>query len=520
MQYVYATHVPLHPLVPSPMPPEEGAKKIIAAWAKERLGIDISDWSDGSDLLGTTTARWSTIAGDRGRLSRLAVTQPDLSGPWSWQTTIWIGRDDAGAWIRLRIGLEPRDEGVVIDPSVSVGAPRFLNSLADHYRMEVDGHPVEQVWTVSPVEAARYVDFLESPTRHLPVVAVTRPSGGNPPVVPQSLARRLSGIAHVVAVEPPTTYDVSDLITPTRSVFGGAIRLYWPGFNRDSHPYRHPLFMYPGQRGGIEAFVDSLSVRLGQAAGSAFGPPALEIALRREAAVRVAAEARARREAQQAAAKEARGGLTAEEFEAFSKEFDELAEAKRIADDRMIELERELEEEREANVAQRKAWAALAQDHADETVVAAAEDRIPTTVREAVEIAASCCPDLFFTQSAYESASESLYSGPEQVLADLRVLQEVAHLWATDSMTGDFRAEFDSRPVTYRPGVSQTALSTYESDYAITYKGQKAMLGPHLRRGVGAPPTILRIYWYKDDESRKLVVGHVGRKLRDDSNRN
>jgi hypothetical protein len=233
----------------------------------------------------------------------------------------------------------------------------------------------------------------------------------------------------------------------------------------------------------------------------------------------VAAEARARREAQQAAAKEARGGLTAEEFEAFSKEFDELAEAKRIADDRMIELERELEEEREANVAQRKAWASLAQDHADETVVPV-EDRIPTTVREAVEIAASCCPDLFFTQSAYESASESLYNGPEQVLADLRVLQEVAHRWATDSMQGDFRAEFDSRPVTYRPGVSQTALSTYESDYAITYKGQKAMLGPHLRRGVGAPPTILRIYWYKDDESRKLVVGHVGRKLRDDSNRN
>ena len=80
----------------------------------------------------------------------------------------------------------------MIDPSVSVGAPRFLNSLADQYRMEVDGQPVEQVWTVSPVEAARYVDLLESPTRHLPVVAVTRPSGGNPPIVPQNLARRLS----------------------------------------------------------------------------------------------------------------------------------------------------------------------------------------------------------------------------------------------------------------------------------------------------------------------------------------
>ena len=129
MQYVYATHVPRLPLMPSPMPPEEGAKKIVAAWAKERVGIDVSDWSDGADLLGATTARWATIAGERGRLSRLVVAQPDPSSPWTWQTTIWVGRDDAGAWIRLRIGLEPRDEGVVIDPSVSVGAPRFLNSL-------------------------------------------------------------------------------------------------------------------------------------------------------------------------------------------------------------------------------------------------------------------------------------------------------------------------------------------------------------------------------------------------------
>lgn len=520
MQYVYATHVPLRPLAPSPMPPEEGAKRIIAAWAQERVGIDIADWSDGTDLTGPTTARWATIAGDLGRLSRLVVTQPDSSSPWTWQTTVWIGRDEAGAWIRLRIGLEPRDEGVVIDPSVSVGAPRFLNSLADQYEVEVDDRPIEQFWTVSPTDARRYVDFLESPTRHLPVVAVTRPGGGIPAVGPQALARRLSGIAHVVAVEPPATYDVSDLITPTRSVFGGAIRLYWPGFNRGSHPYRHPLFMYPGQRGGIEAFVDDICARLGQAAGSAFGPPALEGILRREAAARTAAEAQARREAQQAAVRDAQGGLTAEEFEAFSKELDELAEAKRVADERIVELELEVEEEREANAAQRKAWAALGHEQVGETVGADADDLIPTTVREAVEIAASCCPDLVFTQSAYESANESLYSSPEQVLADLRVLQEVAHRWATDSMAGDFRTEFESRPVTFRSGVSQTALSTYEADYAITYKAQKVMLSPHLRRGVGAPPTILRIYWFKDDENRKLVVGHVGRKLRDDSNRN
>lgn len=29
MQFVYATHVPLRPLTPSPMPPEEGAKRLV-----------------------------------------------------------------------------------------------------------------------------------------------------------------------------------------------------------------------------------------------------------------------------------------------------------------------------------------------------------------------------------------------------------------------------------------------------------------------------------------------------------
>lgn len=519
MQFVYATHVPLRPLTPSPMPPEEGAKRLVAQWAKERAGVEIDDWGGGVAHDGDRSAQWATLTGDAGRLSRLLVRQPDSSSPWAWLTSIWIGRDDAGAWIRLRIGLEPRDEGVVIDPSVSVGAPRFLNSLASQYRIEVDGQPIEQFRTVSTADVGPYVEFLESHDRHLPVVAVTRPSGGSPEVAPQNLCRRLSGIAHVVAVEPAATYGVSDAITPTRSVFGGAVRIYWPGFNRRAHPYRHPLYMHPGRR-GADAFVDEVAARLGRAAGSAFGPPALEGILRRESAVKAAEAARVRRDEQKAAALDHQGGLTADEFSAFSKDFDELSEAKQRADERILELELELEAEREANAAQRQAWASLGIGQSVDGGSEPADDGVPSSVVQAVELAAACCPDLVFTQSAYESAGESQYENPQQVLADLRVLQEVAHLWAGNQMAGDFRTEFESRPVTFRPGVSQTAHSMYESDYAITYNGQKVLMGPHLRRGVGAPPTILRIYWYKDDEDRKLVVGHVGKKLRDDSNRN
>jgi hypothetical protein len=46
------------------------------------------------------------------------------------------------------------------------------------------------------------------------------------------------------------------------------------------------------------------------------------------------------------------------------------------------------------------------------------------------------------------------------------------------------------------------------------------MLGPHFAHDVGSPSEILRIYWYADPDERVFVIGHVGRKLRDDSNRN
>jgi hypothetical protein len=148
-------------------------------------------------------------------------------------------------------------------------------------------------------------------------------------------------------------------------------------------------------------------------------------------------------------------------------------------------------------------------------------EREPQSVREAVEIAATRCPNLVFTQSAYESADESQFSSPKDVLADLLLLQDVALEWASGTMSGDFRNAFNGRHSNFRSGISQTAATQYGADYTVTYDGQSVQLGPHLcRGGVGAPPTILRIYWYKDDAGKKLVVGHVGRKLRDESNPN
>jgi hypothetical protein len=291
--------------------------------------------------------------------------------------------------------------------------------------------------------------------------------------------------------------------------------------------YGHPLWLPRGAYLGSAAFIDELAARLGRASALAYGAPTLEATLRREAQALRVAEAAARREqqARQLEASRTTGGLSAEELEVFSAELEEESRRRSELEEQVLELQVQLEDEREgrerAQQQASEAWTLLSRSGSPST----AEDSQcllePQSVLEAVERAASSCEHLVFAQSAYESAEESQFAHPDQVLDDLELLNEVAGEWVTGAMNGDFRQAFEGRHPNFRSGISQTASTQYRGDYEISYGDQTVLMGPHLcRGGVGAPPTILRIYWYKDDVGKKLVVGHVGRKLRDTSNKN
>lgn len=133
--------------------------------------------------------------------------------------------------------------------------------------------------------------------------------------------------------------------------------------------------------------------------------------------------------------------------------------------------------------------------------------------------AQAACQYLVFLPEAFSSASASQYKRPVQVLDDLLALDRVAGAWQRGELSCDFKSACANEGLTgYRNGISQTARQKYEGDYRRQYEGELVMLGLHLGRGVGAVTEILRIYWYADPEERVFVVGHVGEKLRDDSN--
>jgi hypothetical protein len=60
--------------------------------------------------------------------------------------------------------------------------------------------------------------------------------------------------------------------------------------------------------------------------------------------------------------------------------------------------------------------------------------------------------------------------------------------------------------------VSTTAKQKFAEDYQRSYRGRRIMLGPHFRRD---GRQLVRVYCFLDEVERRVVVGHVGRHLRD-----
>ena len=501
----------------------------IVSWLRGRHRLSIENVHSGAADSNGASAQWSTASGEAGRLRTFQVEHPDSEKkPWVWQVTVWVGQERDVAWVRARVGIRPTRENQVVDPGVAVGTPRFIQSVVQKYGSTADGLAVGTTSRVSVAGAQGYVAFLRDPDRGLPVVAITRQANGQFAIDPDVVATRLRAVAHVVCIDPNATYLVSDQVTPQLSCFGGAVRIYWPGFTNEAVPLSHPLWVPRGLM-TADAIVTEVVARVGRAAALTYGAPRLEVRLRREASARQMAAARAEREAlaaEREALLQAEGGLSAEEFEAFSAEFSDLETRAAGYEQRIDDLELELElartEREREKEAERQAWALVAESQQQQETATpeVIEDAAPASVLEAVEIAAERCSNLRILQSAFESAAASQYTDPELVLADLVLLDEVAAMWVADELNADFRTEFKNRHGGFRADVSDTAGTRYSEDYTISYDGKTALMGPHLRRGKGPPAKILGIYWFKDDALKKLVVGHVGRKLRDESNKN
>jgi hypothetical protein len=539
---LYAVHVSLPATARDGRDSWDAVADILASWARDWAGdVVVNGSSEGSweSKDGSSSRRWVIRSGQGGTLFRLDTRQVAHGDDWRWVSSIWLGREHSGRWLRVRVGLELMADGVVVPPHVKLDRPSFLSMITAAVDLSVDGRGIGAPMSVTSENVDAYLDLLLDPERRHPIVAITRghvPSG----IRADALVDRLFGLAHVVEITPAAAFRVSLGIGPARGVDSGAMRIYWPRFTSRSPPSDHPLYLPAEIDGsGPDQLIQDVVTLLHRSAAASLGAPDLERTLLREQ--RAAGIAERHRETLRneerlrLAVDESRRNATTSkaEWEALFGEWESLLDkceklGKKVEklERENLDLELEVEVEREAREraesSAQSAWRQLAEARpsADRLKVDRADDnREPVNVEDAVGMAARGCPHLVFLDEAFSSANESLFPRPAQVLEDLLILEGIAREWSEGRLkNGGFREVFRERLSGYKSGISDTARNSFAADYRRRYGGQEVMLGPHIRHGVGPPREILRIYWYVDNEKRRFVVGHVGCKLRDGSN--
>ncbi len=516
----------------------QGLQDTVERWIDNRLEVHLGpDAPAATSPDGNAEARRQGLAIDATsgwRVVRWDTRQSIPATPaWRYHVTVWVSQNQDrvdGLSVRCRLGIESTT-GQVAPPDVPLGRPGVVRDVLEHHQVVVDDRRVGSASVLGTSEIPQLLALLQDPYRRLPVVVMTpSPRTGRPWCDADKLASGLGGLAHVVVLSARTTsFALTDALgTRELAVWGGAVRLYWPGFSKEDGGRQHPVWFDARlQRTTPQSFTGQVFEMLGRVSAIALGAPEIERRLVLEDQRRRQRDAseRMRRLADQLAER-TRDVETAKASaidERWFADYEEtLEDAETVANERDA-LQFKVEELQDELTAVRQAFADVQRasgGSASNSAVSATDEGPCSSITEAVERAETQCPNLVFLPEAYRSAEESQYPDPDRVLQDLVTLNTIVAEWQTGGLAGGFKETMARHGISgYRDGISQVAATKYETDYRRTYLDQQVLLGPHIAHGTGAPRSIMRLYWYVDNENKTLVVGHVGRKLRDDSNK-
>ncbi len=480
-------------------------EQIVNEWASDRLGLDLAQAGHADAPERGSSGHRHDLNGAAGNLIRWNFRQQPPEQPdWTYHVDVWMlartqtdPTADPECRLRCRLGVQG-PAGRLVEFNQPAGAPRLVRTLLDSGTVRADGRQLGRAHVVSSTDVAQLGDLVLDPARRLPVLVITpEPRTGRPVLDPQRLARRLGGLAHVMTLAArPTTFAFTEVLgTRELSVFGGAVRLYWPVAQVERFgDTAHPLWLADRlARLGGQTFGDQLFVRLGSISALSLAEPRLEAVLLREQAEQQRARRAARQrgvEAQLQAMRDqpARTVVDEEWLEEHERTLDELESTAQERDE-ALDLVSRLESERD----RLEAELITHQDNlrAIAAVVPSLDTQAPTPlvaepkdVADAVRIAEAECQHLVFLPEARESAERSGFDRPQQVLDDLRALNRAAQDWrAGDLPPQGIETVLVAQGVTgFRSGVSATAHQKYTKDYRRTYKDGKVLLGPHLAR--------------------------------------
>lgn len=226
----------------------ETTRQEVLKWAQKRIGgrLPQEAWSGGDfdHLAGGRNCVGVRIDSEESDIWAIRIDDPDKTVPGrNWTTEVVVGLklpQSPQLSIRL-LASTPEDSLDIVHHT-----PGLVQQVADRCGLSAGGYDLISKPTIiqSEDEAEQLADMLADAKRRLPVFVLTTPEGSSEPLLDASvLARAMLGIAHVFVLPAANTWHITERFGKVRSVFGGAVRAYLPGFDASSDPYSHRLFL-------------------------------------------------------------------------------------------------------------------------------------------------------------------------------------------------------------------------------------------------------------------------------------
>lgn len=255
-----------------------------AAWELE----DFEYLSGGRDTIGVR------IKVEKSDIWALRSDDPDKTIPgriWTTEVTVAVLGDEL-ARFGARLLVSTSEAELDIEPHT----PGFVRQISENCGLVCGTYSVDaDPWIVADEQdLERLIEKLVDPQRSLPFFVLSVP-GAAPEDAPlinaQILAQAVIGLAQVVVVPKEFTWGLTTRFEKSRSVFGGAARVYLPGFEPTSNPYDHRLIIAkqistPKGAARAERWMRSLAARE-SIRRSALGRDALAFSAIRSAALQL-----------------------------------------------------------------------------------------------------------------------------------------------------------------------------------------------------------------------------------------
>jgi hypothetical protein len=418
----------------------------------------------------------------------ITLQQDDTAGGLRWLSEVSLAATGDLLQVTVRVRVGSLGSGGIAPIEYEFGTPAIVRTLLRELeicdgdvRLLADPPP-----EVGPSGIPDLIGILEDSGRSLPVVVVSRaePAGTTSLSTPK-LHRELAGLAHVrVLSSSASSWALTEELGADRSVWGGALRVYFPGFERTGNPRLHRITfadrVNDSTIGRTQSWLGTLA-----AAATREHPAVTKRREHRRALAKAAAESDDLEQLREYIA------LLEEDNDEARQSADEYKERTAELSSELASKESEIEQTRENFLELQRSLATTRPGDGE----AKGNSGKPTTVAAAMDALEQLALTDYYgaritvTDSALRSGRRfSQYSRPEEMLRACQAVLEAGALYH-DSRLGMSPAEFFS-----------------QRGY-----GYGATPSPHLKVDENtSPDQCLRIYWVEDSTDRTWSVTSIG----------